>query len=129
VRVLFDHNLPHKLRTTLIALAGHEIVTTSHMGWAELRNGELLRVAQENGLDVFVTGDKSLIGEQNLTGRRLAIVVLSANNCPIIQHRVPRILAAIDAAVPGSFKGWTAAGSAGRSLPARETSVCCARSS
>jgi hypothetical protein len=42
---LFDHNLPHKLRTNLAALGQHEIVTTSFMGWADLKNGELLRTA------------------------------------------------------------------------------------
>lgn len=104
MKVLFDHNLPHKLRTSLTALGKHEIVTTSYMGWAELKNGELLRTAEENGLEVFVTGDKSLVDEQNLTGRRLAIVALSANNWPIIKHHFSRILAAIDSAVPGSFQ-------------------------
>jgi predicted nuclease of predicted toxin-antitoxin system len=100
---LFDHNLPHKLRTNLTASGQHEIVTTSWMGWAELKNGELLRRAEEHGLDVFVTGDKSLVDEQNLAGRRLAIVALSANNWPIIKNHVPRILAAIESAGPGSF--------------------------
>lgn len=66
----------------MLAAAGeHETVTTSWMGWADLKNGELLRAAEESGFDVFVTGDKSLVDEQNLAGRRLAIVALSANNC------------------------------------------------
>jgi len=39
------------------------------MGWSELKNGELLRMAEENGIEVFDTGDKSLVDEQNLTGR------------------------------------------------------------
>jgi predicted nuclease of predicted toxin-antitoxin system len=75
-----DHNLPHKLRTSLTATSKHEIVTTSYLGWAELKNGELLRTAEENGLEVFVTGDKSLMDEQNFARCRLAIVALSANN-------------------------------------------------
>jgi predicted nuclease of predicted toxin-antitoxin system len=104
VRVLFDHNLPHKLRTNLGALTRHEIVTASYMGWGDLKNGELLRMAEENGLEVFVTGDQSLAFEQNLTGRRLAIIALSTNNWPIIKDHVLRILAAIDAAAPGSFQ-------------------------
>jgi predicted nuclease of predicted toxin-antitoxin system len=104
VKVLFDHNLPHKLRTNLATLGKHEIVTASYMGWGGLRNGELLRTAEESGLDVFVTGDKSLADEQNLTGRRLAIVALSANNWPIIKNHVPSILTAIENAIPGSFQ-------------------------
>ena len=97
-----DHNLPHKLRTGLSVLGSHETVTASYMGWGELKYGDLLR-AEQNGFDVFVTGDQSLVSEQpNLTGRRLAIVALSANNWPIIKNHIPRIHAAIDAAAPGS---------------------------
>ena len=102
MRVLFDHNLPHKLRTSLGTGSKHEIATASYMGWSELKNGELLRVAEENGIEVFVTGDKSLVDEQNLTGRQLAIVALSTNN--IVKDHVPEILAAIDSALPGSFQ-------------------------
>ncbi len=46
-------------------------------------------------LNVFVTGDRNLVFEQNITGLRLAIVVLSTNNGPIIKKYVPRILARI----------------------------------
>jgi len=74
------------------------------MGWGELKNGELLLAAEDNDVDVFVTGDQSLVHEQNLTGRRVAIVALSANNWPIIKGYVPQILAAIDRALPGSFQ-------------------------
>ena len=104
VRVLFDHNLPHKLRTSVGALCNHEIVTVAFMGWSDLKNGELLRTAEENGIEILVTGDRSLIHEQNLSGRRLAIVALSTNNWPIVKDYVSKILAAIDGASLGSFQ-------------------------
>ena len=104
MRVRFDHNLPHKLRTKLRTLCDHEIITASHLRWGHLRNGELLLAAEESGIDVFVTGDRTLVHEQNLTGRRLAIVALSANNWPIVRDYVAQILAAIDGAAPGSFR-------------------------
>jgi predicted nuclease of predicted toxin-antitoxin system len=104
VRVLFDHNLPHKLRTSLETLGEHEMVTASYMGWGDLKNGELLRIAEETGIEVLVTGDQSLLHQQNLAGRRLAIVALSTNNWPILKNYIPQILAAIDNAVPGSFQ-------------------------
>jgi hypothetical protein len=50
LRVLFDHNLPHKLRTELSTLSQHEIVTASYMGWQKLKNGELLQMAEETDL-------------------------------------------------------------------------------
>jgi predicted nuclease of predicted toxin-antitoxin system len=40
VKVLFDHNLPHKLRTSLDGLGKHAVVTASYMGWGDLKNGE-----------------------------------------------------------------------------------------
>jgi predicted nuclease of predicted toxin-antitoxin system len=104
VTVLFDHNLPHKLRTSLDTLGQHEIVTASYMGWGDLKNGELLRIAEESGIEVLVTGDQGLPYEQNLTGRRLAIVALSTNNWPIVKNYLSEILTAIDSAAPGSFQ-------------------------
>jgi hypothetical protein len=99
---IVHHNLPHKLRTNLGTLCRHTILTTSFLGWGHLKNGELLRAAEETGIDIFVTGDRTLKYEQNLGGRRLAIVVLSTNNWPIVRDHVSRILAAIDNARPGS---------------------------
>ncbi len=74
------------------------------MRWGHLKNGDLLRAAEDTDIDVFVTGDRTLVHEQNLDGRRLAIVALSTKNWPIVSGYIPRILAAIDAARPGSFK-------------------------
>ena len=104
MRVLLDHNLPHKLRTNLGTLGKHEIVTSSNMRLGDLKNGELLRAAEESGIEVFVTGDQSLVYEQNLTEPQLAIVALSTNNWPIVKNHLPQILAAIDSALPGSFQ-------------------------
>jgi predicted nuclease of predicted toxin-antitoxin system len=104
VKVLFDHNLPHKLRTGLDALGKHEIVTASYMGWGDLKNGELLRIAEQSGIEVLVTGDQSPLHEQNLTGRGLAVVALSTNNWPIVKNYLPQILKAINCAVAGSFQ-------------------------
>ena len=74
------------------------------MGWAGLKNGELLREAEENGVDVLLTGDTTLSYEQNLAGRRLAIVALSAIQLPLIKGHLTKIIAAIDDAAPGTFQ-------------------------
>ena len=104
MKVLFDHNLLYKLRTELGALGKHDIITASYMGWRELRNGELLRAAEENNFEVFVTGDQTLVYEQNLSARRIAVIALSANNWPIIRDYLSNILTAIDTAAPGTFQ-------------------------
>jgi hypothetical protein len=67
-----------------------------------LRTGELLRAAEEAGFDVPLTGDQSMAKEQNLAGRNLAIVTLSAIEWPIIQPHVGKIAAAIVTAKPGT---------------------------
>ena len=53
---------------------------------------------------MLLTGDQTLNQEQNLAGRRLAVVALSAIQLPIIKRNLPAIVAAIDNAVPGSFQ-------------------------
>ena len=101
MRVLLDENLDHRLRNHL---GVHDVVTVSYLGWMGLKNGELLRMAEENGIHVLVTGDRTLSYEQNLTGRRIAIVVLSSIELPILRKHLPSIVAAIDHALPGSFQ-------------------------
>ena len=101
MKLLLDENLDHALRKLL---GQHEVVTVSYMGWAGLKNGELLRTAEENGIEVFITGDRTLAYEQKLTGRHLAIIALSAIQLPIIKKNLPKIIAAIDNAAPGSFQ-------------------------
>jgi len=100
VKILLDENVPHKLRR---ALGDRDVVTVDFMGWNGLKNGELLRMAEESGIDVLVTGDRSLRYEQNLDDRRIAVVVLSAQKWPILRDHMPKIAHAIDSAVPASF--------------------------
>ena len=63
-----------------------------------------MRAAEDDGFDVLVTGDRTLVREQNLTGRRLAIVVLSAIEWRIIKDHLVEIVAAADGAGRGSFQ-------------------------
>ena len=101
MKVLLDENLDHRLRRNL---GVHEVFTASFLGWDGLKNGKLLAVAEVDGFDVLVTGDQTLALEQNLTGRRLAIVALSSVEWRIIKEYLPRIIEAIDGAGPGSFQ-------------------------
>lgn len=100
MKVLLDENLPHSLR---LHLGGHDAQTAVYAGFAGLKNGELLSAAEEAAFDVLVTGDQTLHYEQNLANRRLAIVSLSAVSWQILEPHVEQIVAAVDAAAPGSF--------------------------
>jgi hypothetical protein len=101
VRVLFDHNVPHKLKNSL---PGHLVRTADQMGWSKLENGQLLQASEDNGFEVMVTGDKNLSYQQNLKHRTLALVILSTNNWNIIKLHTQAVLAAVNAATPGSFR-------------------------
>ena len=73
------------------------------MVWDTLRNGELLDAAEAAGFEVFVTTDRNLRYQQNLTGRKIAIVVLGKGRWRLIKPRLPAITAAVAAATDGSF--------------------------
>jgi len=101
VKVLFDHNVPKRLRRSL---PEHEVRTAREMGWSELTNGVLLDTAQAAGFQVMVTGDKNLSYQQNLQGRELALVVLSTNDWNIIKEKSGPVISAVNLAKPGSFQ-------------------------
>jgi len=98
VKTILDEDAPHKLR---LHLPGS--VTVAHMGWSGMKNGELLKAAEEAGFEVLITGDQSMPQEQNMSGRKLALVTLSAIEWPIIKHHVAKIAAAVAAAKPGTI--------------------------
>lgn len=100
MRVLFDQGTPAPLRH---ALSGHVVVTAYELGWATLKNGELLLAAQTEGFEAFVTTDRNLRYQQNLTDRRLAIVVLSTTSWPRIRQAVYQIQQALDGCTPATF--------------------------
>jgi len=100
MRVLLDENMPHQLRAYLSA---HEVSTAVYAGFGGFKNGELLKAAEDAGYDVLLTGDLSLEYQQNITGRKIAIVSLSANSWRIVQNHIPDIAGAIATARPGSF--------------------------
>jgi predicted nuclease of predicted toxin-antitoxin system len=54
LKILLDHNLDRRLKN---GLTEYETATTQEQGWANVLNGELLRLAEENGFDVLLTAD------------------------------------------------------------------------
>ena len=99
MKILFDECMPQPLRRHL---ADFEIHTAQEMGWGRVKNGELLKRA-EGVFDVLLTSDQQLKYQQNLAGRRLAILVLSTNRWPKVKAKSPEIAAAIQALRPGDY--------------------------
>jgi len=98
--ILFDHGVPAPLVPYLI---GHTVVKARDRGWDTLANGDLLAEAERGGFDVFLTADKNIRYQQNLRGRRIAVVVLSTPRWPLVRLHSAEIAAVLNAATPGSY--------------------------
>jgi hypothetical protein len=75
VRVLLDEQLPRLLAREL---KGHYTRTVAQQGWGGRHNGELLRLAEDAGFEVFLTADQNLRFQQNLAKSRLGVILLIA---------------------------------------------------
>lgn len=84
-------------------LVGHSVSTAADQCWANLRNGDLLMVAEEAGFDLLLTTDKNIRYQQNLAARKIAIVVLGHQQWPQLRLHVQRVMEALQAATPGSY--------------------------
>lgn len=101
MKVLLDVCTPVQVRH---ALTAHEVRTAQKMGWGELENGALLAAAEAAGFAVFVICDKNLRYQQNLAGRRLAIVELWTNHRPTLEAHFELIREAVESTPPGEYR-------------------------
>ena len=92
MRILFDQGTPVPLRK---ALVGHTVETAFERGWENLLNGDLLDAAQRSGFEALITTDQNLRSQQNLTSRRIAIIVLMTTSWPRIRRQQGTVVAAI----------------------------------
>ena len=99
MRIRFDQGTPAPLRH---ALVGQTVSTAYEMGWAQLENGDLLQAA-EASFDALVTTDQNLRSQQNLAGRRLAVLVLPTTSWPKVRAHLLEVAAAVDALRPVDF--------------------------
>ena len=101
MRILFDQGAPQPLRHHL---TGHVVHTVYEQGWSTLKNGVLLATAEQAGYDLFITTDQNLRFQQNLTGRRLAILVLKTTSWPKLRRHIGHIQRAVDAMSAGAYR-------------------------
>jgi hypothetical protein len=99
MKILFDQGTPAPLRQLLVS---HDVRTAYEMGWADLDNGQLLEAA-DAAFDALVTTDQNLRYQQNVRGRRLAILVLPTTSWPKIQQNATAVIAAVNALKEGDF--------------------------
>jgi hypothetical protein len=98
--ILFDHVTPKGVARCLV---GHTVIRAKERGWDSLSNGDLLRAAEQAGFDVVVTADKNMLYQQNLEGRRIALVVLGTPRWPTVKLHLDKVAAAVNAAKAGSY--------------------------
>jgi len=94
MKILLDECVPRKLAALL---SGHECKTVPKTGWAGIKNGQLLDLA-DGEFDVFLTVDRNLSFQQRMSGRRIMVLVLksSSNQLSALAPLVPEILKALE---------------------------------
>lgn len=100
MKILLDECVPLPLREILDR---HTCQTAQQMGWKNIRNGELLDLA-EGEFDLFITADQGVRYQQNLTGRQIGILELSTNKLRLIEAAASQIKEAVDSIGPTEFR-------------------------
>lgn len=101
LRILFDKNVPVGLRRFL---PEHEVRTIEEMSWPpQIENGQLIAAAEASGFEILITADQNIRFQQNLDGRRLAILTLGSNIWPLLRSHASRIASQISDIAPGSI--------------------------
>jgi predicted nuclease of predicted toxin-antitoxin system len=101
MKLLFDQGTPVPLRDHL---PNHIVETAYEKGWSNVKNGALLTLAEAEGFDVLITTDQNLRYQQNLSGRRIGVLVLMTANWPRIKKNATLVVKAIDNLHPGSYE-------------------------
>ncbi len=101
MKILLDECLPRQLRHEL---SGHDVATVATMGWAGMKNGALLRLA-EPAFDVFITIDRNMEHQQRLRMTHIAIILLAApdNRLDTLRMLVPDILSTLQTIQNGAI--------------------------
>jgi hypothetical protein len=102
LRILLDENIPDAVR---LLIAEHEVQSTVEIGLSGVGNGELIAAAEAEGYAVLITADQSIRYQQNLSARRIALVVLSTNHWPSIKADPSELIAAVETIEAGQYLG------------------------
>ena len=98
--ILFDHSTPAPLARYLTE---HTVTKAKDRGWDRLSNGDLLAEAERAGFDMLLTADNNMQYQQNLTGRKIALVVLSTPQWPRVKIHIENVRLVVNFAKPGIY--------------------------
>jgi hypothetical protein len=99
MKILLDECVPWPMHRLLTS---HSCTSVQAQGWSGIRNGDLLQRA-ESEFDLFITSDQNIRYQQNLAGRRIAILELSTNDLRRIQAARSLIDEAVENTQPNEF--------------------------
>jgi len=74
VKVLLDECVDRRFARDLV---GHSVATVQKRGWAGIKNGDLLALAEKE-FDTFITVDRKLASQQDLTKFRISVPLIRA---------------------------------------------------
>ena len=100
MRILFDQGVPRGLAASL---GSHDVTEARKLNWERISNGVLLKLAEEAGFNLLLTTDKNVRYQQNLADRKISIVVLGQSAWWLVREHLDAIVAAVNAATPGSY--------------------------
>ena len=101
LRVLFDKNVPYILRGHLV---GYHVQTADDEGWGQVSNGDLIARAEKAGYEIMLRCDQNIQYQQNMTHRKISMIVLGSNIWPSIRPRIAEIVGSLKRASTGSFE-------------------------
>src|ERR1700693_2605843 len=100
-RVLLDESVPRHLAAPIEA-AGFS-ATAYPSSWKQIKNGELLELAERHGFDILITSDKNMYSQQNWRGRNLSIIVLPTNLRRRVMERAADVVDTIKTIEPRQY--------------------------
>ncbi|MBV9034931.1 MAG: DUF5615 family PIN-like protein [Acidobacteriaceae bacterium] len=100
MKIALDEDTPEQIASRL---PGHDVQSVRELGLKGTKNGKLLDAIETAEFSRFVTCDKRMEREQNLSSRPFAILLLSTNHWPTIEPNVGKIASALDEAQPGTI--------------------------
>ena len=101
MKILFDQGTPAPLRRHLFE---HSVDTTFEMGWSNVRNGELLDLAEQGVYEILITTDQQLRNQQNLSDRQIAVLALLSTSWPRIKLRTDEIRKVVEGIRPREYR-------------------------
>ncbi len=102
MKLLLDECVPEDLKDFI---SGHEVASAAEMGWKGIKNGELMRRAVDAGFEAFLTADKNIRHQQNISKYQIAVIVFDVyrNKVDELRKKLPEMYEILPAVEKGKL--------------------------